>query len=216
MVLKSYKQGIILKGDFMIRINLEDATAVRNYSLKGYMLGKGSREILHDFLSQINPLHSILINDEVGIADYNENSDSNTGIIDIDGMDVIAAYRTKNKGNEFTVITTDGILFHEKINHVYLLYSGKELIGYLFKLVRMFDDCFGGVSNTPAYIFYDLHDLYTNKFIVENEELKEYKICEVEELADLNSVRINNKLYYGYCIDDGNIVSVMNSSIFDD
>ena len=203
------------RGDFMISLSIENEITLRDYSLKAFMLGKDSSEILHDFLSHIDSSHSIILNDEVGIVDCNSNTYSDTGIIKIDGMDVMASFFTKNKGNEFNVITADGLLFHEKINHVYLLYSERKFIGYLFKLVRKFDDCFGEVPNTPAYIFYDRHDLYINKFIVENEELKEYRICEIEELAHLNTVRVKNREYYGFNIDDGDIVSVMNSIIYD-
>ena len=42
------------RGDFMISLSIENEIALRNYSLKVFMLGKDSSEILYDFLSHID------------------------------------------------------------------------------------------------------------------------------------------------------------------
>lgn len=180
---------------------------------------KERNDILYGMLSLIDPSHSIIFNNEVGIIGCNMHKESNNDIVEIDGMSTTKVYHTMDRGKEFNVLTVDGIIFNEKINHVYLLYSNSKFVGYLFKLSRKkavdtFDEFLGDSSPIPAYIFYDSHELYINK-VKDKTLLSKYKRCEVEELVALNSIRLNDKTYYGFNIDDSNIVSVMNSMIYD-
>lgn len=173
--------------------------------------------VLYGMLSLIDPSHSIIFNNEVGIIGCNMNKESNNDIVEIDGMSTTEVYHTIGRGKEFNVLTEEGIIFNEKISHVYLLYSSSKFIGYLFKLSRKqavdaFDEFFGDISTIHAYIFYDSHELYVNK-VKDKEILDKYKRCKVEELITLNSIRLNDKTYYGFDIDDSHIVSVMNSRI---
>ena len=186
--------------------NAEDNKAKRN-------------DILYGMLSLIDPSHSIIFNNEVGIIGCNVHGESNNDIVEIDGMSTTEVYHTVGRGKEFNVLTTDGIIFDEKISHVYLLYSSSKFVGYLFKLSRKqavdaFDEFLGDSSTIHAYIFYDSHELYVNK-VKDKKLLDKYKRCEVEELVALDSIRLNNKIYYGFSIDDSNLVSVMNSMIYD-
>jgi len=139
---------------------------------------KESLSNLSAFLNMIDPNHSIILNDTLGLL-------GNGPYNDYDKILILNNYSEVSnqplRGNVYDVLTEKGLLFKNKVDQVGVLVENGSTVGYVFGLLDeratiLFDSFFDIDDTVQAYILWDLKNLYVNNVV--NDELKSNFIYE--------------------------------------